>query len=84
MNWGKGRETPCDTCIPALSGNNVQVVEMYHLLQGQVITGPSGAIDVNLGTVLDVLERHGINSKKTFDRVVLAIRHKLRKGKDGA
>jgi hypothetical protein len=66
----KGDEAPCGTCIPPLSEKYEPVIRVYELCKNQVICGPSSIIDLNLGTVIDILNIMPILNKEWVLRQV--------------
>ena len=54
----------CWECRPDLLPENEQAVEMYQHCSGQWICGAGGAVDLNLGTVMQAMDLFGIEDKK--------------------
>lgn len=54
----------CWECRPVLLTENEQAVEIYSHCSGQWICGAGGAVDLNLGTVMQAMDLFGIEDKK--------------------
>lgn len=71
--------TPCETCIPELMPGNVQALEIYNLVQTQLILAPSGkAVDIDLSALDRILRRYEIKGTKVFEKVVAVARHMIK------
>jgi len=52
--------TPCDQCFPEISPEDAEAVMIFQVCASQVITGPGGAIDVNLLAVKMAMDLYGV------------------------
>lgn len=55
---------PCWDCRPDLFPENEQAVKIYTHCSGQWICGAGGVVDLNMGTVLQVMDVFEVDDKK--------------------
>ncbi|WP_432736112.1 DUF1799 domain-containing protein [Maridesulfovibrio sp. FT414] len=55
---------PCWSCRPEIYPENEEAVEIYSHCSGQWICGAGGVVDINMGTVLQVMDVFGVEDKK--------------------
>lgn len=56
----KGRQPPCDECLPQLGDKYSDVISIFDICQGQLIVGPGGVVDLNLATVMEIMKLRDI------------------------
>ena len=61
----KGEDPPCRDCLPEVSAENEEVARIYRLVRGQVITFGNRVVDLDLGTVIDVMRLYGVEDQRT-------------------
>lgn len=83
----KGRDPPCDSCSIDLLPENVETVQLYNLVRGQVLlTALGDSIDLNYTSVIEVMKLIGVeDSRDVFLSIVKCFefeRELLLKGKE--
>jgi len=77
LHLGNLREPPCDKCYVELDLANVETMQLYRLVCGQMRVAPSGkVIGLDYDAVLKTIELYadGENVKKLFEDVRLCYR----------
>lgn len=71
-----GREPPCDTCLPDLMPENLEVFKVYNMACNQVIASPDGPIDLNINALDTVMNWMQIDNRLETATRVLQVFHK--------
>jgi hypothetical protein len=81
IHAGKGKDAPCETCIPKLNEDNEDALLVYSLCQNQVIMCMDGSpIDINIVAVERVMAIYGIEDQRDcLEKVLMVFRHFLEK-----
>ena len=74
---------PCETCKIELLEENADAGAIYNLVKRQVIISMDTVIDLNYGTVIEIMKLYGIkNQKQCLNKVIHTFHHFLRKRKE--
>ena len=67
----EGREPDCDNCLPPLLPDNEDVVRVFNVVQGQVVTAGQGkVVDINHAAIHHAIRIYKVVDKKDcFERV---------------
>lgn len=65
MHEEMGTEPSCKACLPELLEANEDAIKIFNICQGQVLlTSMGDIIDINLGTVIEMMNLYNIHNKK--------------------
>jgi hypothetical protein len=76
LNEKKGKEPPCDDCVPPLMPENREAFQIYMLVKNQFIMSMGGPVDVNHIAIWEAIDRYKVKDKvRCFEKVITACHH---------
>lgn len=77
------REPPCDICMPEIMPNNKKALELYSLVQTQlVVIGMGEVLDINFNAIEFIMNLYNVpNKKEVFEKIVKVSRYFIEENK---
>jgi len=80
----KNEDPPCEKCIPEILPENRDALQVYLLVQNQLVIGGMGeVIDINFESIKFIMELYDIPNKRgVFEKVINVSRFFIKEGRE--